>query len=304
MTSILDIPGDNPPKPFLVTFSSVFTSTSLGALDEIADQIVETVTVSSDPNTKPCELWDAFFTTVVTHPNSLSALLIFLGHLKTQSPATPANVRLGSNIGSYLRSHLQRDGRIYWSLLPGYHSQWRETYDILEAWRDWDGVRASGAPSLDYPVAMYFLRFCDSSAAESKATDAERQGALTMCVFNACRDVLERSEAKPQQAGPHRTSSDQLWALDVRVTATWLRDGAQTLWETDSEALHCSTRGGNGIVAAKHGLTKERWRLWLDEIRSLATDREHFDQMTRVIIAEAADVVGELLQCDPFQHST
>ncbi|KEQ78394.1 hypothetical protein M438DRAFT_401195 [Aureobasidium pullulans EXF-150] len=276
MTSILDIPGDNPPNPFLVTFSSVFTSTSLGALDEIADQIVETVTVSSDPNTK--------------------------------LPTTPANVRLGSNIESYLRSHLQRDGRIHWSLLPGYHSQWRETYDILEAWRDWDGVRASGAPSLDCPVATYFLRFCNFSAAELKATNAERQEALTMCVFNACRDVLERSEAKPQQAGPHRISSDQLWALDVRVTATWLRDGAQTLWETDSEALRrywtAAIEEETELWPRKDGLTKERWRLWLDRLRSLATDREHFDQITRVIIAEAADVVGELLQCDPIQQST
>lgn len=220
MTSILDIPGDNPPNPFLVTFGSVFTSTSLGALDEIADHIVETVTVSSDPNTKLYQLWDASFTTVVTHPNSHSALLIFLGHLEAQSPTTPANVRLGSNIESYLRSHLQRDGRTHWSLLPGYHSQWRETYDIFEAWHDWDGVRASGAPSLDCPVATYFLRFYNFSAAELKATKAERQESLTMCVFYACRDVLERSEPKPRQAGPHRISSDQLWALDVRVTAT------------------------------------------------------------------------------------
>ncbi|THX09189.1 hypothetical protein D6D13_06137 [Aureobasidium pullulans] len=265
MTSILDIPGNNPSNLCLVTLGSVFTSTSLGVLDEIADHIMKTVTVSSDPNTK--------------------------------LPTTPANVRLGSNIESYLRSHLQRDGRIHWSLLPGYHSQWRETYDILEAWRDWDGVRASGAPSLDCPVATYFLRFCNFSAAGMRATNAERQEALTMCVFNACRD-----------AGPHRISSDQLWALDVRVTATWLRDGAQTLWETDSEALRrywaAALEEETELWPRKDGLTKERLRLWLDRIRSLATDREHFDQMTRVIIAEAADVVGELLQCNPFQQST
>lgn len=48
-------------------------------------------------------------------------------------------------------------------------------YDILEAWRDWDGVRDSGAENdtistLSSSGGEYFLRFCIFSAALLKVT--------------------------------------------------------------------------------------------------------------------------------------
>lgn len=301
MTTILDVPGSNPPSPFLSFFDSISAGpSSIVALHNAATHIVATITTSPDPNTELYKVWDAFFTFVVTRPESHSNLLRFLDALAVQSPTQPDPVRLGSNARSYLHSYLQSDGMLHWSLLPRYHDQWRDTHDILEAWRDWDGVRASGTQELDCPVATYYLRFCEYSAAELK----HYKGPASLCiwVFHACRNVLECKRTESHQLKSHRISSDQLWELDVRVTATWLRDGAQALWKADARALRAQWAVAldeeTDFWPGNRGLTRERWRLWEDRLHGLAADCEHFDELTRTVICGAANVIHKLLQSD------
>lgn len=51
--------------------------------------------------------------------------------------------------------------------------------------------------------------------------------------------MLEHVRLGPQSYQPkvHRIPAEQVWAFDVRVAATWIRDGGLALWEADYEEL-------------------------------------------------------------------
>ncbi|KAJ5972046.1 uncharacterized protein N7479_001964 [Penicillium vulpinum] len=135
---------------------------------------------------------------------------------------------------------MRADGKLQWHTLPLYSVQWRDVHDILEAWRDWDGVRGSGTEdnsthsTLGSSADVYFLSVF--SAALLKATKGKGE-VHPIWVFYACRDVLERKRPQPRQLKAHMMLPEQVWALDVRVTATRMRDGGRELWEADYEEL-------------------------------------------------------------------
>lgn len=168
-------------------------------------------------------------------------------------------------------------------------------HDSLEASRDWDGVRASGARGSG---DKYYLRFCVFSAALLKATKGKGE-VHPISVFYACRNVLESAGPKPDQPRAHRLSSAQVWALDVRVTAIWVRDGAEALWETNYEELRehwamtldCKTE----LWPREDGLTRERWRLWEERLQVLSMEEGSFDEETRAIATEAANMLNNIL---------
>jgi hypothetical protein len=180
-------------------------------------------------------------------------------------------------------------------------------HDILEAWRDWDGVRDSGsedsstATILSSSGAEYFLRFCNFSAALLKATNGKSK-VHPVWVFYACRDVLERERPGPQSHQPkaHRIPPEQVWALDVRVAATWMRDGGLALWEADHEELrrHWATAldDKTELWPREDGLTRERWQLWERRLQDLSTEVEILDGELRAVVAEAAKLVSGLLE--------
>jgi hypothetical protein len=297
MTTILN-PDSNTLNPFTTVFTSVCTWLSSNTtVDDTVAHIVAVVSVSRYPHTKLYELWDAFFTSVVAYPESHSTLLVMINTLAAQPPT---HVRLSYTAKTRLSTYLQPDGKLCWSLLPLYHDLWRDTHDILEASRDW---RSSKAQDWECPVAGKFLRFCEYSAAALKASKQDRgHNSPSLWVFYACRDVLECKEPEPRQTKPNRLSSEQLWALDVRVAAIWLRDGAHALWETDAEFLRehwaLALDEETQLWPCNKGLTRQRWLLWEDRMRALAADEKHLDESTTTVMLAAADVVKELLQSD------
>jgi hypothetical protein len=300
MTTILD-PGSNTLNPFTTVFTSVCTgSSSNTTVDDAVAHIVAIVTATRYPHTKLYELWDALFTSVVTYSESHSTLLVTFNTLAAHPPT---HIRLSYTAKNRLSTYLQSDGKLCWSLLPRYHDLWRDTHDILEASRDWDGVLTSNTQNLSCPVAARFLRFCEYSAAALKAAKHDRgQNSLSLWVFYACRNVLECKEPKLRQTKPHRLSAEQSWALDVRVAAIWLRAGARALWETDADFLreHWTLALDEETQSwpCNEGLTKQRWRLWEDRMRALAADGKRIRESTTTVMLEAADVVKELLQSD------
>lgn len=82
----------------------------------------------------------------------------------------------------------------------------------------------------------YFLRLFLFSAALLKATKGKGNVHL-IWVFFACRDVLERNGPRFRPPKAHKMSLEQLWALDIRVAATWMRNGGRASWEADYEEL-------------------------------------------------------------------
>lgn len=173
-------------------------------------------------------------------------------------------------------------------------------HDVLEAWRDWDGVRDSGEDkstiTLSSSGGEYFLRFCVFSAALLKVSKG-KGNMHPISVFFACRDVLERDGPQPRSERAHRMSSEQLWALDVQVAATWMRDGGRALWEADYEELRdwAAALDDKTELWLRGGLTRERWILWGKRLRALSIQGILEDETVAVVI-EAADVVSGILE--------
>ncbi|KAJ5169668.1 uncharacterized protein N7500_002451 [Penicillium coprophilum] len=301
MTTILDVPGTNPPNPFSRPIQAFLTPSNLCSAptpEETAAQLVKSVTSSSAPAHALWELWDAFFTAVATSPASHDPHLTLIDAFHAQPP-TELNVRAGSS----LRRYIGAEGKLHWQTLPLFSAQWRDVHDTLEAWRDWDGVR-SGAGDNSTVSALrssgdeYFLHFCVFSSTLLKATKGKGE-VHHICVFYACRDVLEREGPQLRQPKAHRMSSEQVWALDVRIAAIWMRDGGQVLWETDGDELRqhwaAALDGPTELWPREDGLTRERWRLWRERLRALSTEGI-LDKETRVVITEAAEVVSGILE--------
>ncbi|KAJ5203232.1 hypothetical protein N7449_005311 [Penicillium cf. viridicatum] len=296
MTTILDVPGSNPPNPFLRPIQALLTPSNHSPPPtpaETAADLINSVTTSSDPAHALWELWDAFFTAVATSPTSHNPHLSLLDALHAHPP-TQLNVRARYYASSYIRA----DGKLHWQTLPRFSAQWRDVHDILEAWRDWDGVRDSVAENdtistLSSSGGEYFLSFCVFSAALLKVTKG-KGNMHPIWVFFACRDVLERDgpQSRPQKA--HRMSSEQLWALDVQVAATWMRDGGRVLWEADYELRHWAALDDKTELWLRGGLTRERWILWGKRLRALS--RQGILEETVAVVVEAADVVSGILE--------
>ncbi|KAH6649434.1 hypothetical protein F5144DRAFT_634895 [Chaetomium tenue] len=306
MTTIFDAPGTNSPNPFSPLIQQAFHAGTPEAatFDELAAQIVKQVTASPDPANAFWSLWDAFFVAITTSPplpptaqgEPFASPLSLLDALRAHPPTTPPNVAAGSDAELKLRTtYLDKTSNtIPWSNLPGFAAQWRDMHDILEAWRDWDGIRRGSGNATDtatrtevsherYDPAQCFLRFISFSVAllqQEHEQHRRRDGGggaplFSIWVFFSCKNVLERADSaappQPPERKGHCLSPEQVWALDVRVMATWVRGGAGVLWEADWEgelrrvyaaALDEKTerwsRGG-GLTRERGGCTTPCW---------------------------------------------
>lgn len=301
MTSLVNNPSHNSPNPFSTPIQAIITSTSLNiSIDEKdhLDTIVSTLATSARPDGALWEFWDAFFMSVATSA-SHTCHLALLSALRTQLPSQPSNVATGSDADLRLSSYTRGDGKLYWSALPRFDSQWRDVHDILESRRDRDDVRnLGGACNSPARGDDCFLRFCTFSAAFLKETNGKAE-LHPVQVFYACRNVLESEGPQARESVAHRISAEQLWALDVRVTATWVRDGGRALWETDHAKLRrnwaATLEFETDLWPRKDGLTRERWTLWRERLRILSIDEQSLDEETRAVVIEAAQVIENIL---------
>ncbi|KAL4995723.1 hypothetical protein BDV10DRAFT_202786 [Aspergillus recurvatus] len=306
MTTILDIPGTNPLNPFSAIIQALLVTPG----PDTAANLVTSVASSADPANALWQVWDAFFTAVV-HSTSHVSHLALLDALRAQPPAQLDNVRTGSDAERRLHSYTGPGRKLHWSGLPRFSAQWRDVHDILEAWRDWDGVREDSATGtvtsrLDSSGAEFFLRFVNFSAALLHAASNRGKGEIhPVNVFYACRAALEHdlkqsgpSQVNRPKAKAHRIPPEQAWALDIRVAAVWMRDGGPALWKTDYEELRqgwaAALDDTTALWPRQDGLTRERWELWESRLWELSTEKS-LDADTRAVVVEAAEVVGRLL---------
>ncbi|KAI9150579.1 hypothetical protein HJFPF1_10353 [Paramyrothecium foliicola] len=298
MTTIFDIPGSNPQNPFSAQIQSVVTSSEAPVL-VTATRIVNAVTTSSNPAHSLWQLWDAFFTAVATSTTSPSPFIALVNALRLQPPTQPSNVAPGSDAERELRSYVHADSsKLQWSELPRFSAQWRDVHDILEAWRDWDGVPVSKAENFPaHTPDKYYLRFCIFSAALLKELKG-KGGVHPIRVFYASHDVLERERPTEEDPKAHRKPLNEVWALDVHIAAIWVRDGARALWDFDQEELRrhwaAALDEKTELWSKEDGMTRERWQLWLERLRALSMNQE-LEEETRSILNEAAEVVVRIL---------
>lgn len=135
--------------------------------------------------------------------------------------------------------------------------------------------------------------------------DAPLPLSLAMWVFFNCKKVLEREGGpeRPAQCKGHGLSPAQVWALDVRVTAAWVRGGAGVLWEADWDGLRKDYAAAldqkTELWPGGEGMTRGRWVLWGRRLRELLGGEEGdgvLDEETRDVVKEAVEVIEGLLQ--------
>lgn len=312
MTTILDAPGSNPPNTFTARIQALLDDRI--SAPEIAATIVADVFASPDPANALWQFWDAFFSAATTAaaPGEPPArehhhLLTLLDTLRTQPP-TRFNHSLSADAARALCSYADANGQLDWATLPRFGAQWRDVHDALLAWHDWDGVRASGGGSGDAPdhcpppepAGAKYLRFCAFSAAVVGRRHYGDAGVSPIWVFFACCNALEQTWTAPgTERRPNRLSPEQLWALAVRVTATWLRSGGRVLFETSEEDLgrHWAPalKQKTDLWPREDGLTQDRWRLWIERLRAASTE-EQFDEETRTAAKDAAELTEGFLR--------
>lgn len=302
MTSILDAPGVSPPNPFSQLMQHVCAPThSSGLFEETATSIVTAVITSTAPGNTLWQVWDAFFTAVVAPVSDHTRLLALLEALRAQ-PST--SIRPGSSAARSLRSHIGTDGKLHWVMLPGFGTQWFDTNSILGEWRDWDGVRVSKTgdhctvtSTLSSSGTDMYLRLTDFSAAALKKAGNKAE-IHPINVFYACKNVLECNNSQVSDRRPHRISAEQKRRLDIRVAATWLRDGSRHLAEIEPAELRehwaAALDEKTELWPREDGLTQERWKLWVDRLKALSAVEGVLDEETKKIAAQAVDVVCNL----------
>ncbi|KAK3342034.1 hypothetical protein B0T25DRAFT_636024 [Lasiosphaeria hispida] len=290
MTTIFNAAGSNRPNPFSTILTSLSApDTSASALDSISGQVIKTVTNSPDPATALWQLWDAFFIPIATSPSTHVPSLALLSALRARDPTLPTNVEPNSDAALSLRSHIDdSEGKLHWSALPRFGWQWRDFHDILEAnrqWHDREGYFAT------------FVQFLATFLEETKGKNEVHP----INVFYACSNILERKGPEEEKVGEEdeaKFSPGELWKMDVRVAATWVKHGGWALWEADQGELrgHCPAAldWETELWPRKDGLTRERWVLWAARLRGLGVEGV-FDEELTTLVNEAAAVVEGLL---------
>jgi hypothetical protein len=295
--------GTGPPNHFVTPIQALSTHGSAAlasACNKTAADLVSIVTASANPTSDLWQLWEAFFLGAIVSESPYAPQFALLDALRAQLPTQPTNVVAGSLEEIQLNNYTESDGQLHWSKLPGFDCQWRDEYDALESFRDWD--RPSGDPtgnSLGISDGEYFLRFCRFSAALLKATHGEAD-VHPIQVFYTTRNVLESKGPKPKKEEGHTLTAEQLWSLDICAATTWLLGGGRALWETDYgflrehywESLDSKTE----LWPREDGLTAERWRLWEERLRALSTEDGSLDEKVRAEAIRAADEIKSILE--------
>lgn len=301
MTSILDAPCASPPNCFSQLMHDVCASTdSSSTIEETAKSIVTAVKTSKAPGNTLWQVWDAFFKAVVESYSNHAQLLALLAALHKQPSIS---LSPGSTAARSLRSHTEADGKLRWAMLPGFGTQWYDTNSLLEEWRDWDGVRVStgNKPSVTSTSSSsatdFYLRFIKFSTAALNMAGMEHQ-IHPINIFYACKNVLECKSVKSSETRPDRLSSEQKRALDIRVAATWLRDGGRHLAAMGPAELRqhwaAALDEKTEFWPREDGLTWERWKLWMERLIALRAGEELLDEETRGIAAQAVDVIRDI----------
>ncbi|KAK4209094.1 hypothetical protein QBC37DRAFT_430845 [Rhypophila decipiens] len=356
MSSILDMPGTNPPNPFTPIIDQYLaqTTTDSNSPTDTAKAIVDRVTTSPNPGNALYQLWDAFFNSIVRTPLvennarlSFEHHLALLSSIRAHTPTSPAHPAVKA--GSYREDHLLASGHLHrdengsshfdWRRLPLFPAQWRDTHDILESWRSWDGIRrgAGGqgtgtttATATCQPAEFHtrFVTFSALMVQRQFETDRDGDGdgdailIHPIWVFYAARGTLETDHPGGRRPGDGDKrevitregylAPEQLWQLDVKVAATWLRYGGRTLWGMDASSNlreHYATtldwetdlwkRDGHGHGNREGGISTARWTLWAERLRGLmeGTVNQHYrlDRETRDEVEQASKVLEGLL---------
>ncbi|KAK0719219.1 hypothetical protein B0H67DRAFT_572694 [Lasiosphaeris hirsuta] len=292
MTCIFKDPGSEPPNPFSTILTSLYVpDTPSSALDAIAAQLVQTVADSANPATALWQLWDALFIPIATFRSAHLPSLALLSALRAQAPTLPANVAPNSDAALSLSSHTdESDGKLHWSKLPRFAWQWRDFHDILEANRESRSEEG------------YFVNFVEFSANFLNETEGKEQ-VHPINVFYACRNILESKGPEgggvDEEDEKDKLSTGELWELDLRIVATWVKYGAWTLWEADQHELReeyaATLDWETELWPKKDGLTRERWVLWAERLRGLGAEGV-FNEELKSLVNEAIDVIEGLLK--------
>ncbi|KAK5659755.1 hypothetical protein OQA88_966 [Cercophora sp. LCS_1] len=295
MSTIIEAPGTNPPNPFTSIVAPLFSTPDSernnNRLTTIASSLVTTATTSPNPASALWQLWDTILIPTAQSRTTHTPTLSLLRAIASHPPTLPSNIDPADPYAAHdLSSHTSPSGHLVWSSLPRFSWSWRDFHDGLEANRD--RFRHGDEKAEQFPTfAEFSAKFLNDWGKEGEVHPIN--------VFYACRNALEEGAPEDTQGDDGEgLSKREVWEVDVRVAATWLKFGAHVLWEVETgylrEHFARTLDWGTGLWEEGKGLTKERWALWAERLRGVSGEGD-WDEEVKALMGNAAAVVEGLL---------
>ncbi|KFA51444.1 hypothetical protein S40293_10685 [Stachybotrys chartarum IBT 40293] len=299
MSSLFQASGRSRANPFDSQIQALIDSNDLpSAIEQTVHSIVTTVTDSARPTGAMQDFMDAFIVPVVTSPASHGPMLALLEALSSQAPTTPGKNILEPSHRKALRIYTRDDGQFHWSTLPGFDWFLGDIQRLLHIHRD--DAPGSGTGNKSIRGDMYYLNFNIFCTTLLRVNQGVGYGMDPIYVLYMCKEGLERDNPRVLDVYVQpRLPMQTLRALDVRVAALWVREGASVLWNMDPEILrknHAAALDEKTYWWPKDdGLTRQRWQLWMERLQFFSKDEYQMDEDTRSAALEAAGVIQKIL---------
>jgi Protein of unknown function (DUF3632) len=239
-----------------------------------ASRLASSVTNSKDVDIALCHVWSLIFSAAALTTDHHHLLIDLLRTICVLPSANLDNSHSTPEDHAKSESHVtsKDSSQLIWASLPNFGSQWRDTHDMLYAWRG-GGLSGEKERLVNDPAAVPLgVQYVNFSAFSAKLLARFPNHIDIVWGFLACRDALEmkrESWDKTSGAGKARRellSPAEVFAVDVSAAAQWILHTGTLLFAVKNsdisdywaKALEKQTDYWEGAPGFSH----ERWKLW------------------------------------------
>jgi Protein of unknown function (DUF3632) len=264
-----------------------------------ASRLTSSVTNSKDVDIALCHAWSLIFSAAALTTDHHQLLIDLLHTIRALPSAKLDNSLSTAEDHASSESHVSSkdSSLLIWASLPNFGSQWRDTHDMLYAWRG-GGLSGEKERLANDPAAVPLgAQFVNFSAFSAKLLATYPDQIDIVWGFLACRDALEMKRESwdtTSRAGKARRellSPAEVFAVDVSAAAQWILHTDASLFTVENsdisdywaKALEKHTDYWKGAPGFSH----ERWKLWHQ--RFLETEKqEDMGKEVKILVKRAA----------------
>jgi Protein of unknown function (DUF3632) len=272
-----------------------------------ASRLTSNITNSKDVDTAPCEVWSLIFSAAALTTDHHHLLIDLLHTIRALPSATLDNSHSTIEDPTVFESHIspKDSSQLIWASLPNFASQWRDTYDMLDAWRG-GGLHGEKERLANDPAAVPLgVQFVNFSAFSARLLAAYPDQMDIVWGFFACRDALEMKRERwdtTSGTGKKRRellSPAEVFSVDVSAAAQWILHSGASLFIVDNseipdywaKGLEKQTDYWKGAAGFSHG----RWKLWHQRFIELEKE-EDMGKEVKVLAKKAAAEIERFIK--------
>jgi Protein of unknown function (DUF3632) len=239
-----------------------------------ASSLTSSITHSKDVDIALCIVWGLIFDAAALTTDHHQRLIDLLHTIRALPSTTLENSHSTTEDHATFESHVSSkdSSQLIWASLPNFASQWRDTHDILDAWRG-GGLHGEKERLANDPAAVPLgVQFVNFSAFSARLLAAYPDQMDIVWGYFACRDALEMKRQRwDTTSGTGKTrrellSPAEVFAVDVSAAAQWILHSGASLFVVDNseipdywaKGLEKQTDYWKGAPGFSHG----RWKLW------------------------------------------